>query len=152
MNQGAVRPHEGSAAAGPRALRVRARAGAPPLGAIFGGIGLVAVAAVWALRLDRLPLTFCVFKGLTGMPCPTCGSTRTLGQLAAGDLAGALTMNPLAALAAASVALWALADLVLLPGRRALSVELSPRLGRALRVVIPLLVFLNWVYLVAAGR
>lgn len=133
-------------------LRVRARPGAPPLGAIFGGIGLLAGAAIALLGLDRVPLTLCVFKGLTGVPCPTCGSTRTLGQLATGDLAGAVTMNPAAALAAVGVALWALADLVLLPGRRAVALEASPRLGRLLRVAIPLLLLLNWAYLVAAGR
>jgi hypothetical protein len=134
------------------AIRVRARPGAAPLGAIFGGIGLLGGAAVALLGLDRIPLTLCVFKGLTGVPCPTCGSTRTLARLATGDVAGAMAMNPAAALAAAGVALWALADLALLPGRRALAVEASPRLGRALRAAVPLLLLLNWAYLVASGR
>ena len=76
-------------------LPLVARSSAPPLGAIFGGIGLLAAAAVGLLRLDRIPLTLCVFKGLTGLPCPTCGSTRALGRLFALDFAGALAMNPL---------------------------------------------------------
>ncbi len=105
---------------------------APPLGAIFGGDrrrrGGIAVAL---LHLDRLPVVVCVFKGLTGLPCPTCGSTRALGRLFAFDLAGALAMNPLATLGAALVAVWALVDLVLLPRRRALSLEVDPRLAGA---------------------
>jgi hypothetical protein len=133
-------------------VRLVARPNAPPLGLVFGGIGLLATVAVGLLRLDRLPLTLCVFKGLTGLPCPTCGSTRTLGRLAGLDLAGALSQNPLATVAAVGVAGWALADLVLLPRRRALGLEIAPRLGVALRWGALFLLLANWVYLVAAGR
>ena len=142
----------GGVSASPPPLRLAARAGAPPLGAIFGGIGLLAAAAVWLLRLDRIPLTFCVFKGLTGLPCPTCGSTRALGLLFARDFAGALRMNPFTTVVASVVAAWAVADLILLPRRRALGLEVSSRLGFALRVGALALFLANWVYLVAAGR
>jgi len=133
-------------------IRLVARSSAPPLGAIFGGIGLLAAAAVGLLRLDRIPLTLCVFKGLTGLPCPTCGSTRALGRLFALDFAGALGMNPFTTLVAVLVAGWAVADLALLPRRRALGLEVPKRLGFALRVGALVLVLANWVYLIAAGR
>jgi hypothetical protein len=112
----------------------------------------MAAAAVWLLHLDRIPLTFCLFKAFTGLPCPTCGSTRALGRLFALDLGGALRMNPFTTVVAVVVAGWALADLALLPRRRALGVDISPRLGFALRVVALVLFVANWVYLVAAGR
>jgi hypothetical protein len=133
-------------------VRLVARPGSPPLGLVFGGIGLVSAAAVGRLHLDRLPLTLCVFKGLTGLPCPTCGSTRTLGRLFALDFAGALSQNPLATLAAVVVGAWALADLALLPGRRAVGVEIAPRLGFVLRLTALALFLANWLYLIAAGR
>jgi hypothetical protein len=133
-------------------VRVGTRAGARPLGAIFGGIGVLAAAAISLLHLDRLPVTLCVFKGLTGLPCPTCGSTRTLARLFALDFGGALTMNPFMTLVAVVVAAWAVADLVLLPARRALDVSVAPRLGLALRVSALILFLTNWVYLMAAGR
>jgi hypothetical protein len=133
-------------------VRLVARPGSPPLGLVFGGIGLVSAAAVGLLHLDRLPLTVCVFKGLTGLPCPTCGSTRTLGRLFALDFAGALSQNPLAMLAAVLVGAWALADLALLPRRRAVGVEIAPRLGFVLRLTALGLFLANWVYLIAAGR
>jgi hypothetical protein len=124
----------------------------PPLGAIFGGIGLLAAAAVWLLRLDRIPLTFCLFKGLTGLPCPTCGSTRALGHLVALDVAGALSMNPFTTLVAVIVAGWAVADLALLPRRQAIGLAVSPRLAFAMRAGTLVLFLANWVYLVWAGR
>ena len=125
---------------------------APPLGAIFGGIGLLAAAAVSLLRLDRIPLTLCVFKGLTGLPCPTCGSTRALGRLFALDFEGAVAMNPLTTLVAVLVAAWALLDLVLLPRRRAVALEVGKPLAFALRVGALVLFLANWIYLIAAGR
>ncbi len=136
----------------PPAIRLSARANAPPLGAIFGGIGLIAAAAVRLLHLDRIPFSLCYFKAFTGLPCPTCGTTRTLGRLFALDLPGALRMNPFATLLALVVAAWALADLALLPRRQALDVQVSPRVGFALRVGVLVLFLANWVYLVAAGR
>ncbi len=134
------------------ALRFSAPAGRPPLGAIFGAIGVVAGAAVAVLHLDRLPMVLCTFKALTGLPCPTCGSTRALGRLAAFDLAGAIAMNPLATLVFGLVAVWAVVDLALLPWRRALSLEVQPRLAWVLRLLALALFLANWVYLLLAGR
>jgi hypothetical protein len=61
-------------------------------------------------------------------------------------------MNPATTLAALALALWAAADLALLPRRRALAVEIAPRAGRALRVAVIAAVVLNWLYLLVAGR
>ncbi len=138
--------------AGHPAIRFSAPEGRAPLGAIFGAIGAVAGIAVAVLHLDRLPVVVCAFKAVTGLPCPTCGSTRALGRLFSFDLAGAVSMNPLATLAAALVAVWAIVDLVLLPQRRALSLEVGPRLAWGLRIAAITLFVGNWVYLLVAGR
>ncbi len=37
----------------------------------------------------------CVFKNATGIPCPSCGSTRAVLLLSNGDFVGALLMNPI---------------------------------------------------------
>ena len=133
-------------------IRLSAPAGRPPLGAIFGAAFVLAGAAVAVLHLDRLPIVLCAFKGLTGLPCPTCGSTRALGRLALFDLAGAVRMNPLATLVFALVAAWALVDLALLPWRRALSLEVDRQLAWRLRIAALVLFLANWVYLLAVRR
>jgi Protein of unknown function (DUF2752) len=136
----------------PWGLRFTAPVGRLPLGAVFGTIGALGTAAVGLLGLDHLPFTVCLLKGLTGLPCPTCGSTRVVGRLAHLDVAGALAMNPLATIAAALVAIWAVADFGLLARGRGLDLEMGRPLGRLVRWLALVAVVANWLYLVAAGR
>lgn len=133
-------------------LRLRGAEGAAPLGAIFAGVGGLSCLTVGLLHLDRLPVSFCVFKALTDLPCPTCGATRALGRLFALDISGAASMNPLVAAAALGLAAWGVADLALLTRGRSLAVDVSPPAGRALRVAAVGVIALNWAYLLHAGR
>ena len=58
---------------------------------------LAAVAALVALHFSPrtgLGLPLCMFRQLTGLPCPGCGLTRSLIVLAHGDLATAARMHP----------------------------------------------------------
>jgi hypothetical protein len=41
---------------------------------------------------------FCVFKQVTGIPCPACGSTRATLQLIQGNLGESILINPFALL------------------------------------------------------
>ena len=66
-------------------------------GIIYGGIALLMLGAGRMLPvLSFAPA--CVFRGLTGIPCPTCGSTRSLVHLSHGDVLSALSLNPLTTL------------------------------------------------------
>jgi hypothetical protein len=86
--------------------RVRER-GTLPVGALIGGALAVggALAAAW-LRLG-LPRPVCLLREWTGVPCPTCGTTRLIEDLLSGDILGALAWNPLVFLIMTAVAVWA---------------------------------------------
>jgi hypothetical protein len=124
----------------------------PPLGLVFASCAAALGGAVSLLHLDRLPFTLCAFKQLTGLPCPTCGSTRALGQLALFDLGSAFAMNPLAATAAFVLLAWALADLALLPRRLSVRLVLRPDVAPWVRLAFLLLAASNWVFLLLSGR
>ncbi len=123
-----------------------------PAGLVLGIGGAAACVAVGLLHLDRIPVSLCLFKRMTGLPCATCGTTRALARLFRLDLAGALGLNPLATLGAFAVALWALLDLALLWRGRALSLDLAPAEARFLRLAAAALFLSNWAYVIAAGR
>jgi hypothetical protein len=122
------------------------------VGALLAACALAAIAIVAVLPLARLPISLCIFKAVTGLPCMTCGTTRAFARLARLDLAGALAMNPLVTLATLTLLPWAAADLALLPRGRVLSLELSPAAARAARIAAVAAVLANWAWLVAAGR
>ena len=51
---------------------------------------------VW--RFDPTQVGFfppCLFRKLTGLQCPGCGTTRALHHLLHGDVAGAFRLNPM---------------------------------------------------------
>jgi hypothetical protein len=65
---------------------------------IYGSIAIMTLVAARYLPItDMVPS--CAFKAFTGIPCPTCGTTRSLVHLAHGDIAGSLILNPLFSLA-----------------------------------------------------
>ena len=64
---------------------------------LVGGASLCLLGV--ALATPGIQLPRCVFKTLTGLPCPTCGVTRTIIALSRGDVDRALFLNPLAAIA-----------------------------------------------------
>ena len=130
----------------------RGEPAAVPLGAILGGIAALATVVIGFVQLDRLPLTVCTFKALTGWACMTCGATRALAALFALDLPGALALNPLVTVGVLALVPWALADLALLSRGRALRVELAPGVARVARVAFVVAVTANWAYLLAVGR
>lgn len=146
-----IAPGAGPVAPATPGIRFVAAVGGPPLGVVFGAIGVLGCAAVGLLGLDHLGFPVCFFKLATGLPCPTCGSTRAFGRLFARDLGGALAVNPLATLLALAVVPWAIVDLLLLARGRSLGVRASPAAARVLRVTVLALVLANWIYLIAAG-
>ena len=108
---------------------------APSIGlsaATTGAAGLGAAGVVGASAAGAVP---CLFAAATGMPCPFCGLTHGVAELGAGHVATAMSLHPLAPLAA----LLALAVPVTLARGRPLTV--APAAPTALAA----LVLLTWI-------
>jgi hypothetical protein len=63
-------------------------------GIIYGCIALL-ILGVGRLLPSLSWVPDCVFKGMTGFPCPTCGATRSVAHISHGDILSAFVMNPL---------------------------------------------------------
>ncbi|HUJ16410.1 MAG TPA: DUF2752 domain-containing protein [Nitrospirota bacterium] len=127
-------------------FRKRERGGIE-FGIIYGLIALLALVAARFLPVLAVAPS-CPFKALTGLPCPTCGSTRSIVHLAHGDFTAALAMNPLICMLCTVAFLGLfygiLAKVTELPGFR---IALSDREKNAFRVVAVLILLSNWMYL-----
>ncbi|WLP89897.1 DUF2752 domain-containing protein [Gordonia sp. NB41Y] len=117
----------------------------------LGAAGLATAALLDPVGIQHGP-ELCLFRRLTGLPCPGCGLTRSWVMTAHGDLGQAFSFNlfgPLTFAAAALVVLGALWLVITGRGpRRAGAHGRMPRWG--VRVLIGLLV-LFLVYGVARG-
>jgi hypothetical protein len=113
---------------------------------LVAAVSAVALRPVWlALAPFFRP---CVFRSLTGIPCPTCGTTRAATAFLDGDLITAFAANPLATtggllfvVGAPLAVIWALA-------RWPLPVLPTP-LPSWVRIGVILLIAANWFYIIA---
>lgn len=123
-----------------------------PFFAVTAGVAASGIAAVSLLGLDRLSFGICLFKLATGLPCLSCGTTRALGHLAHGDLAGAMLMNPLFATGALLLLALGTAEAALLLRGRVLRPAFSDTQARAAWIALAVFTLVNWAWLVADGR
>jgi hypothetical protein len=115
------------------------------LGLIWGAVALAAAVLVhFATPLAPL-LPHCLFRELTGLPCPTCGTAHAALALARLDLPHALAFNPLATLGALVFLVGGVAAAAASLAGRPLT---EPRLsGPAPRSAALLAVAANWAWL-----
>lgn len=98
----------------------------------------------------------CLIKGVTGVPCPSCGTTRAIEALLRGRFMDSLLLNPFGIVVLSVMIvfpLWIAADLVL--GRQSFY-EFYGKTEAVLKrkyVAIPLaiLVLFNWIWNIAKG-
>ncbi len=110
---------------------------------------ILAILAAFILLAHALGIVLCPLKRFTGVPCPTCGSTRALVCVLHGDFAHAFVFQPL------------VMTLVLAAGPVVLAAMLSPRAKRLFQAMLhhPLTWILaglsiaaNWVYVILHGN
>ena len=132
------------------ALETVTRRPAWPAGLMLGFALWVAVSlgVMAAAESAGRSFTLCHFKRWTGLPCPTCGTTRAAGRMLCGDPVGAWLCNPLIVTAGAGYG--ALLILRVLFGRRVV-LRLSRRRRALAWAAAGVLVLANWAYLIRAG-
>ena len=113
----------------------------------------LALGIVWAVLVGVFVLlkpagsdaTLCVFRNVTGLPCPTCGSSRAALAVVRGRPLEAIVLNPFVTVAGALAIAWLTVRVGF--GRR-IEIDLAPRQFRLVWVVIAALLGANWVYLI----
>lgn len=117
-------------------------------GLIYGGIAFLGLCAARFLPVLTL-LPSCPFNELTGIPCPTCGATRSVLHLAQGDIFSSIAVNPLTSLCFGAAVVYFFYSLVTLVfSLPRVDVLLIAQEKNAVRVGALALVFLNWTYLI----
>jgi hypothetical protein len=106
-----------------------------------------------ALVTPGIQLPLCTFKTITGLPCPTCGVTRTIIALSRGQLSRALYMNPLIAVACGLALLYLLYCATVFAFRLPRFRPTVTAAGaRRLRIAGLAVLLVNWAWLIATGR
>jgi len=116
---------------------------------------LISVSTFLALSLwlsAGLATPRCAFRAITGLPCLTCGATRSAWQFLHGHFLTSLRFNPLAFLAYCGIAifdLYAIAVLISRTPRFRLS-NFTRFEKLVVRILVIALLSGNWLYLVVA--
>lgn len=129
-----------------RLVRVSRRPPCPAwaVAVVLGWTALVGLAVLLAQRGGG-HVQLCLFKSITGYPCPTCGSGRGTLALLRGDPLAAWRFNPLLFTALAVVAAALAARLAF---GRAVRLELTRAEKYVLWAVILAAALANWAYVI----
>ena len=100
---------------------------------------------------ENTPFGVCIFKNITGFPCPSCGTTRAVQLLLQGNVLASLQMNPfgiLVALIMAIVPFWIAFDLILKKETLYKSYKKTEEIIQIkwLAAILILVVILNWIW------
>jgi hypothetical protein len=101
--------------------------------------------------LNNSELGVCLFKRLTTIPCPSCGSTRSVLSLLKGDIPASLHWNPFGMLIMAVLVVappWILIDMIF---RKASLFQFFMEAERLLKrkpvaVAAVIIVLMNWIW------
>lgn len=112
----------------------------------------------WSIRQQQADSDFtpCIFKNVTGIACPSCGSTRSVLYLAKGNFAAALHTNPIGYILAfimIVIPLWLFYDLLFKRDTlyRAYRKSETVIKIRWVAVLLAALIIANWIWNIRKG-
>jgi hypothetical protein len=110
----------------------------------------------WHRSVSSVEPGVCLFKRITTIPCPSCGSTRSVLSVLNGDFTDALLINPFGMLIMVILILapiWIVYDVVLRNDSLFRVYNRTELFLKQLWVAVPLilLVILNWIWNIYKG-
>lgn len=110
----------------------------------------------FAYEAAETPTSVCLVKHVTSIPCPSCGSTRSVLAMLQGDWWGAILLNPMGYLIAAVLViapLWILFDILTKRSTLFHSYQRAECTIAKPSYAIPLLllVAVNWIWNIVKG-
>ena len=109
------------------------------------------------IHAESLTPTLCLFKNMTGIPCPSCGVTRSVLLIMQGEFIQAVLMNPLGIIAVALLIIlptWMAIDLI--QKKQSLlrvytHAETFIKTNKSIYIPLIALVALNWIWNITKG-
>jgi hypothetical protein len=134
-----------------RLLRRGRSANEPDHELIWLAVSAASIAGGAAWLALALPWPRCPFFAVTGLPCVTCGATRSTIAFLHGDFLSALRWNPLAFVAFCALIVFDLYAAIVIAGRtaRLRIVDWTVTEKNLARIAVLSLLALNWIYLLA---
>ena len=119
--------------------------------ACFLGFSWLLFLKLAAVKNSGLDLTVCVFKRVTSLPCPSCGTTRAVSYMFNGEIVKSLFLNPFGIIVAGIMVVspgWIIWDIIAKKQSFYNFYIKTEKLIRKKEIAIPLivLVILNWVW------
>lgn len=108
--------------------------------------------AAFAAVCHALGVTVCPLKRLTGVPCPSCGSTRACLAMLRGDVCAALALQPFAVVLVFGVAPALLAASALAGRARVRTFLAAAFARRPVRWLCAALLAADWIYVIRNGN
>jgi hypothetical protein len=123
---------------------------------ISSGIGYIWIFINTYFIKLKSSLTVCFIKSTTGIPCPSCGTTRSLGSIIDLNFYSALIINPLGYLIAVSLVLfplWILYDLIFKKESffSFYVLFIKTLLKRKISILFVVIILFNWIWNIYKG-